>query len=55
LELKVNIDFNYIIFSLWCLCLIVESVEDLRTVLKEVGYSGEAIKEILKWYVANNS
>jgi hypothetical protein len=28
----------------------VETVDDLRTVLKEIGYSSKAIAEILKWY-----
>ena len=28
----------------------VESVEDLKRVLREVGYSDRAVEEILKWY-----
>jgi len=28
----------------------VESVEDLKKMLKEVGYSDGAVEEILKWY-----
>jgi DNA-binding transcriptional MerR regulator len=28
----------------------VESVEDLKKLLKEIGYSVGAIEEILKWY-----
>jgi len=33
----------------------VESAEDLKTMLKEIGYSEKAIKEILKWYKRNNT
>jgi len=32
-----------------------ELVEDLKRQLKEMGYSDEAIAEILKWYGPNNS
>jgi SOS response regulatory protein OraA/RecX len=32
-----------------------EFVEDLKRQLKEMGYSEEAIVEILKWYHRNNS
>ena len=32
-----------------------ELVEDLKRQLKEMGYSDEAIAEILKWYNPNNS
>ena len=32
------------------LCLGVESVRDLEKLLREMGYSGKAAKEILKWY-----
>jgi len=28
----------------------VESVEDLKRVLRETGYSDGAVEEILKWY-----
>jgi len=28
----------------------VESVEDLKRMLKEMGYSDGAVEEILKWY-----
>jgi hypothetical protein len=28
----------------------VESVEDLKRILKEIGYSDGAVEEILKWY-----
>ena len=28
----------------------IETVDDLRTVLKGIGYSNKAIAEILKWY-----
>jgi hypothetical protein len=28
----------------------VESVEDLKRMLKEIGYSDGAVEEILKWY-----
>jgi hypothetical protein len=28
----------------------IETVDDLKTVLKEIGYSNKAIMEILKWY-----
>jgi len=34
----------------WCLCLDVESVEDLKRMLREIGYSDGAVEEILKWY-----
>jgi len=27
-----------------------ESVEDLKRMLKEIGYSDGAVEEILKWY-----
>ena len=36
------------------MCLVakvsVETVEDLKRVLKEVGYSNKAVTEIIKWY-----
>ena len=28
----------------------IETVDDLKTVLMEIGYSNKAIMEILKWY-----
>ena len=28
----------------------IETVDDLRTVLKETGYSKKAVDEIIKWY-----
>jgi len=33
----------------------VESLDDLRRRLREVGYSADAVKEILKWYKRNSS
>ena len=33
----------------------VASVDDLRRRLREVGYSDDAVKEILKWYRPNSS
>ena len=33
----------------------VESVDDLRRRLREVGYSDDAVKEILKWYKRDSS
>jgi hypothetical protein len=30
--------------------LVVESVEDLKRMLREIGYSDGAVEEILKWY-----
>jgi hypothetical protein len=30
----------------------IETVDDLKTVLKEIGYSSRAIAEITKWYTA---
>jgi len=33
----------------------VESVEDLKRMLREMGYSERAVEEILKWYRQNNS
>jgi len=32
-----------------------ESVEDLKRVLREIGYSVRAVEEILKWYTPSNS
>jgi hypothetical protein len=32
-----------------------ELIEDLKRQLKEMGYSDEAIAEILKWYNPKNS
>jgi uncharacterized membrane-anchored protein len=29
-------------------------VEDLKKMLRDIGYSDDAIKEILKWYSVNN-
>jgi len=29
----------------------VESVEDLKMVLRNMGYSVKAVEEILKWYI----
>ena len=31
----------------------IETVEDLKKALKEIGYSSKAITEILKWYIMN--
>jgi len=31
----------------------IDSLEDLRKALKEIGYSKRAITEIIKWYSAN--
>jgi hypothetical protein len=28
----------------------IETIDDLRAVLKETGYSNRAIAEIIKWY-----
>jgi hypothetical protein len=28
----------------------IETADDLKTVLKKIGYSNKAIMEILKWY-----
>jgi hypothetical protein len=36
-------------------CLDVESADDLKRRLREVGYSDGAIKEILKWYNPGSS
>jgi SOS response regulatory protein OraA/RecX len=33
----------------------VESLEDLKRMLKEIGYSSKAVEEILKWYKQGNS
>jgi len=33
----------------------VEADEDVERVLKGIGYSDKAVKEILKWYKTNNS
>lgn len=33
----------------------VASVDDLRRRLREVGYSDDAVKEILKWYKRDSS
>jgi hypothetical protein len=30
----------------------IETVDDLKTVLKEIGYSSKAIAEIAKWYTS---
>jgi hypothetical protein len=30
----------------------IETVDDLRTALKEIGYSNRAIVEIIKWYTS---
>jgi len=44
---RINTDSTYV-------CLVakvsVETVEDLKRVLKEVGYSNKAVAEIIKWY-----
>jgi len=47
--------FQLTIFDLWCLNLVVKSVEDLKRLLKETGYSTRAVEEILKWYTTHNS
>lgn len=31
----------------------IETAEDLKIALNEVGYSDNAVKEILKWYTSN--
>jgi len=33
----------------------IETIEDLKAALKEVGYSNRAITEILKWYNTNRT
>jgi len=33
----------------------VESIEDLKKALREMGYSERAVGEILKWYKQSNS
>lgn len=33
----------------------VETPDDLRRMLREVGYSDSVVKEILKWYNQNNT
>jgi hypothetical protein len=33
----------------------IETVGDLKRVLKEIGYSNQAIAEIMKWYTAERS
>lgn len=38
-----------------CVWLDVESVGDLKRVLKEIGYSERAASEILKWYERGSS
>jgi hypothetical protein len=30
----------------------IETIDDLKTVLKEIGYSSKAIAEIAKWYTS---
>ena len=42
-------------FVLGVACLDVESADDLRRRLREVGYSDGAVKEILKWYNQGSS
>jgi len=37
------------------MCLDAESIEDLKRMLREIGYSGRAVEEILKWYKQNSS
>ena len=32
----------------------IETVEDLKKALKEIGYSNKAITEIMKWYTSKN-
>jgi len=32
----------------------IETIEDLKAALKEVGYSNNAIIEIIKWYTASH-
>jgi len=32
-----------------------KSVEDLKRLLREIGYSVRAVEEILKWYVPGSS
>jgi DNA-binding transcriptional MerR regulator len=36
------------------LYLDVDSIEDLKRRLREVGYSDKAVEEILKWYRQDN-
>jgi hypothetical protein len=33
----------------------IETIEDLKAALKEIGYSNKAITEIIKWYNTNHS
>lgn len=34
-------------------CMKVETVGNLKRMLKEMGYSDKAVEEILKWYKGN--
>ena len=31
----------------------IDTIDDLRKALKEIGYSNRAISEIIKWYSTN--
>jgi len=33
----------------------IETIDDLRTVLKETGYSNKAVDEIIKWYSSEHT
>jgi len=33
----------------------VQSIDDLERLLREMGYSNDAVSEILKWYRENGS
>jgi hypothetical protein len=33
----------------------IETIEDLKAALKEIGYSNRAITEITKWYDTNRT
>jgi hypothetical protein len=32
----------------------IETADDLRTLLKEIGYSNKAVAEIMKWYTSEH-
>jgi hypothetical protein len=43
------------ICCLRCLGLGAESIDDLARMLRDIGYSPEAVEQILKWYKNSNS
>jgi hypothetical protein len=49
---KINTDSKLVLIGVYR--VEIETIDDLRAVLKETGYSNKAVNEIVKWYSAEH-